>query len=662
MKTLIRLFFFLPVICWAQLNPHLAGNAINVANDCFFVTPDQPTQSGGVWFSETLDFNEDFSIYFSANFGDKDLNGGDGVALVFKTDANPVLGNPGSSIAYEGINNSLAIEFDAFQNSNANDPSFDHISFHKNGSSDHSSTNNLAGPVQANPTNTNIEDDLPHNVKVEWIAATKTMSVRFDCIQRLTLTDDVVNSIFNGTNHIYYGFVGSTSNVSNTQQICINGAINQNRGNLDEEYICTNGQIVVDATIPTGDTYLWSPTNGVSDPTIANPTFTPINDTLYNVTIVDECGEITNKSLIIRVKPILDPLFDSISPICEGETVNPLPNISNNGIAGTWSPSFNNITTTTYTFTPDTGECAITTDVTIVVDPPLIPVFSSFDPICLGEAFALPLTSDNGIVGTWSPALDNTTTTTYTFTPDISHCATTTTATINVEEPITPNFVGLGTYCIDETIPSLPTTSIEGITGTWSPSLNNTETTTYTFTPDVVNCANSTTMIVSIDPISTIYLTATTDRSQSRSTVTGLVPWKFGDAEFQLNNSDWQSSPEFDTTDLCGTQTLRARLISGCSNVATTTFVAANHASYFTPNQDGYNDQWSIECLQNNNTAKLYIFDRHGSLLKTTSLNGEGWDGTYQGNPMPASDYWFKAVYNDNGIDRTMTGHFTLKR
>jgi len=542
------------------------------------------------------------------------------------------------------------------------DPSYDHIAFQKNGSSDHNSSSNLAGPVMASATSANIEDDLPHNIKVEWIAATTTMTVRFDCMPRITVTDDVVNSIFNGNNRIYYGFVGSTGAIANTQQICMNGAINQDRITLDDEYICTNGQIEVDSSIPTGVTYSWSPNTGVSDTTIANPLFTPTHDTNYTVTIADDCGEITTKDILIRVKPIETPDFNQVAPLCEGEVTNPLPTISNNGISGSWSPAFNNMVTTTYTFTPDTGECAITTDMTIVVDQPINPIFSPIPSICNGDALILPSISNNGVVGTWSPAVNNTATTTYTFTPEFVNCATPTTITVDVEQLVTPSFEDMGIYCENEVIPNLPTTSIEGISGSWSPALNNTETTTYTFTPNTGNCANSTIMTITIDPFADIYVTATTDKSGSRSTVTGLIPWKFGDAEYQLNDGEWQSSPEFDTTDLCGTQELRARLISGCSNIATTTFVAANHPSYFTPNQDGYNDSWNIPCLTDNPTAKLYIFDRHGSLLKTTAIDGSGWDGTFQGNPMPASDYWFKAVYNDDGVERTITGHFTLKR
>ena len=55
---------------------------------------------------------------------------------------------------------------------------------------------------------------------------------------------------------------------------------------------------------------------------------------------------------------------------------------------------------------------------TVTVNPKVDPVFDPIDAICEGGTFTLPTTSTNGISGTWSPAINNAATTTYTFTPD----------------------------------------------------------------------------------------------------------------------------------------------------------------------------------------------------------------------------------------------------
>ncbi len=172
-----------------------------------------------------------------------------------------------------------------------------------------------------------------------------------------------------------------------------------------------------------------------------------------------------------------------------------LPTTSLNGITGTWAPALNNTTTTTYTFTPTAGQCATTTTLTITVNPNITPTFNAVAPICSGAALsALPTTSLNGITGTWAPALNNTTTTTYTFTPTAGQCATTATLTITVNPNITPTFNAVAPICSGAALSALPTTSNNGITGTWAPALNNTTTTTYTFTPTAGQCATTTTL------------------------------------------------------------------------------------------------------------------------------------------------------------------------
>jgi hypothetical protein len=154
-----------------------------------------------------------------------------------------------------------------------------------------------------------------------------------------------------------------------------------------------------------------------------------------------------------------------------------------------------------YTFTPTVGLCATTATMTITVNPNITPTFTQVTPICSGATLAaLPTTSDNGITGTWSPALDNTATTMYTFTPTVGLCATTATMTITVNPNITPTFTQVAPICSGATLSTLPTNSNNGFTGTWLPALNNTATTTYTFTPTAGQCATTATMTITVNP------------------------------------------------------------------------------------------------------------------------------------------------------------------
>jgi gliding motility-associated-like protein len=140
---------------------------------------------------------------------------------------------------------------------------------------------------------------------------------------------------------------------------------------------------------------------------------------------------------------------------------------------------------------------------TITVNPNVTPTFTQVAPICQGVTLAaLPTTSNNGITGTWAPALNNNATTTYTFTPSAGQCATTATMTITVNPNVTPTFTQVPPICQGGTLATLPTTSNNGIIGTWAPALNNNATTTYTFTPNTTaNCELTTTMTIVVNPL-----------------------------------------------------------------------------------------------------------------------------------------------------------------
>ena len=241
-----------------------------------------------------------------------------------------------------------------------------------------------------------------------------------------------------------------------------------------------------------------------------NPTFSNTASGTYTFTPnAGQCGSVT--TLSITVTPNILPTFAAVSPICAGTTLSALPLISNEGITGTWDIPVNNIVTTTYTFTPTPGLCALSATLTIVVNPNVTPTFATVGPICVGTVLSpLPTTDLTGITGAWSPAWNNAATTTYTFTPTAGQCALTTTLTINISQLTVPAFNQVSSICAGATLAALPPTDLTGITGSWSPALNNLATTTYTFTPTVGQCANVTTMTITVNPIVTPTFTTTT--------------------------------------------------------------------------------------------------------------------------------------------------------
>ena len=486
----------------AQLNASVIGDAQVLDNNCFLITPALDFQTGGVWYDNAIDFSNDFTVYYQNYFGSNDANGADGMALVFKRTSNPVIGVSGGGVGYEGITQSMIVEFDTWQNTDRNDPVYDHIAIMKNGISNHTSVSNLAGPIQASGTSVNIEDGTDHEVKIEWIASTQTFNVYFDCDLRLSITDDIKNTIFGGDPTVYFGFVGSTGGSVNIHRVCFNSISFVDNLTIDDKTICNGDDIQIDASIPSGDTYLWSPAEGVSDVDSPVPTLSPTVTTTYSVLITDICGDPSTQSVTINVIDGTTPVFDQVPQICQGDTLNSLPSTSIEGISGAWAPALDNTSTTTYNFTPDAGQCASDTTMTIVVEQTTTPSFTQIGPICEGDTFTLPSTSNEGITGTWSPAVDNALTTEYTFVPTAGQCASNATMTVVVEQATTTSFTQLEPVCNGNSF-ILVSTSNEGISGTWSPAINNTLTTEYTFTPDPGQCALSATMTVVIEAITT---------------------------------------------------------------------------------------------------------------------------------------------------------------
>jgi len=112
-----------------------------------------------------------------------------------------------------------------------------------------------------------------------------------------------------------------------------------------------------------GATYSWSgPGSWTStDMEPIRPNATVAMSGTY--TMVVTVGGVTSDPVTteVVVSPWTTPTFDAVGPYCSGDAIPALPTTSTNGITGTWSPAINNTATTTYTFTPDAGQCAYTT-------------------------------------------------------------------------------------------------------------------------------------------------------------------------------------------------------------------------------------------------------------------------------------------------------------
>lgn len=135
----------------------------------------------------------------------------------------------------------------------------------------------------------------------------------------------------------------------------------------------------------------------------------------------------------------------------------------------------------------------------------------------------------------------------------------------------------------------------------------------------------------------------------------------FGTYEYQLDDGDFQSSNIFQNVD-SGEHAITIKdTKANCDNLILFAKVL-KYPKFFTPNGDGYNDTWNIPDLADQPDAVITIFDRYGRLLKMIKPSGAGWDGNFNGDPLPSSDYWFRVSYIQNGIIEEFKAHFSLKR
>ncbi len=132
-----------------------------------------------------------------------------------------------------------------------------------------------------------------------------------------------------------------------------------------------------------------------------------------------------------------------------------------------------------------------------------------------------------------------------------------------------------------------------------------------------------------------------------------------GDYLYQLDDLDPQTSNVFTNVSL-GYHTITILDLNGCDS-ATKDIVVIDTPKFMTPNDDGHFDTWHITGVETLPGTIIYIFDRYGKLVKTLTSESPGWNGYYNGNLMPASDYWFVAKVKRGLESFEVKGHFTLR-
>jgi len=156
-----------------------------------------------------------------------------------------------------------------------------------------------------------------------------------------------------------------------------------------------------------------------------------------------------------------------------------------------------------------------------------------------------------------------------------------------------------------------------------------------------------------------------TDDSDNNTITINTANLGIGVYEFALDdiNGPYQNAPVFEMV-IPGIHTIFIQDKNSCG-IAQIEVSVIGFPKFFTPNNDGFNDTWQILGVSNNfyPTSIIYIFDRFGKLITTVDATSEGWNGLYNNEILPATDYWFTAqLIDEDGNIREKKGHFSLIR
>lgn len=169
-------------------------------------------------------------------------------------------------------------------------------------------------------------------------------------------------------------------------------------------------------------------------------------------------------------------------------------------------------------------------------------------------------------------------------------------------------------------------------------------------------CIKITQLIIDFSSPPIIEKVITTDWSNN-NTITVLP--SNANYTYSLDGINFQESNYFENV-RAGEQSVYIKNGAGCLGKSDKVYLLT-YPKIFTPNEDGYNDIWSINFAQLQDVFDVEIYDRYGKFIISFNKNNVGWDGKYNGVKLPATDYWFRITrVSDTKI--VYRGHFSLKR
>jgi len=182
------------------------------ANGRARLTPGGSNQSGGVWFPTKRFLQEGFDTSFQFQVG----SGGEGVAFVVQNNALPALGRGGSGLGYEGVPNSLSIEFDRQSSGDITDIAGSHVSVQSRGPLPNSAASTASLASEAAPM---LAGGNVHAARIRYVPG--TLEVFLDDLNTPLVTASVtLSNLFTLENgQAWFGIVAATGAAGATHEL-----------------------------------------------------------------------------------------------------------------------------------------------------------------------------------------------------------------------------------------------------------------------------------------------------------------------------------------------------------------------------------------------------------------------------------------------------------
>ncbi|MFN5324533.1 MAG: gliding motility-associated C-terminal domain-containing protein [Bacteroidota bacterium] len=464
--------------------------------------------------------------------------------------------------------------------------------------------------------------------------------------------------------------------------------------------VCNAGSAQLSAS--GASSYSWSPSTGLSDPNVSNPTANPASTTTYFITGYNgTCATTDSVTVVVLPAIVLNEVV--VGNICDNSSgsisVSPTGGQPGSTYGYLWSngstsSSINGLSGGSYSVTvTDAVGCTQVGTFSVNTVVPVTAISGGNQNSCEGDPVVISASATGGTAPysyAWSNSIiggnqtvNPTTTTTYTATAtDASGCTSSVDIIVNVTPYPNLQVSDNDTICYQS---SAALSVVGASTYSWSPStgLNNTtssnptasplSTTTYIVTGFNGSC--SSTDSVTINVLSQIQPSFTPDTLQGfppltvnfSNTSTGAQSynWDFGDG----GTSTTENPTHIYTNNGSYTVLLTATNELGCSDTLSFSFIVVDAFSsllipnIFTPNGDGLNDLFlfdEVGIVQ----LSCSILNRWGNEIYTWDKLEGSWNGKSQdGAELPSGSYVYvvKAV-GIEGKTYDLRGFFQLVR